>query len=65
MSSTELRRRQQEVERLLDRLRRLVREHRELERRAADAAALAANREETERVRWRIATVVKSTAPAL
>lgn len=64
MSCSELQRRQAEVERLLDRLRRLVREQRELEERAAGAGALEANREEAERVRWRIAKVVKTASPA-
>lgn len=48
------------MERLLDDLRRLVREGRELEQEAA-GAALDANREEAERLRWRLATMVKST----
>lgn len=65
MPWTELRRSQEEVERLLDDLRRLVAEEQELEQnKAAGAADLDANREEAERVRWRIASVVRATAPA-
>lgn len=64
MSCTELRRRQEEVERLLDALRRLVAEERALEHGAGGAAVLEANHEEAERLRWQIATVVRSTAPA-
>jgi len=61
MTCTEFGRRQAEVERLLDDLRRLVREGRELEQEAAGTAALDANREMTERLRSRLANVVKST----
>jgi hypothetical protein len=63
MGGTEFGRRQAEVERLLDELRRLVREGRELEQEAAGTAALDANREKTERLRLRLANVVKSTLP--
>jgi hypothetical protein len=53
----------EDVERLLERLRRLVRERRELEEQAVGSAALEANLNETERVRWRVAVAVKLTAP--
>ena len=54
---------QEDVERLLERLRRLVREQKELEERAHGAAALEANRDETELVRWKVAAAVKDSAP--
>jgi hypothetical protein len=54
---------QEDVERLLERLRRLVRERRELEEQAVDSAALEANRDETERVRGKVAAAVKLNVP--
>jgi hypothetical protein len=50
---------------LLDRLRGLVREQRALELAADNAAAVEANRRETERVRWKVAAIVKATTPSL
>lgn len=64
MPCTEFRRSQEEVERLLDDLRRLVAEAQEVQQnKAAGSADLDANREEAERVRWRIASVLRATAP--
>jgi hypothetical protein len=59
---TEFRWRQQKVERLLADLRRVVIEERALEHEADGAAALEAKCEEAERLRWKIATAVKSAA---
>ena len=65
MPCTEFRRSQEKVERLLDDLRRLVAEEQKLQHdKAARAADLDANREQAERVRWRIASVVRASAPA-
>jgi hypothetical protein len=55
--------RQEDVERLLERLRRLVREQKELEERAGQGAVLEAKREESERVRWEVAAAVRLNVP--
>jgi hypothetical protein len=64
-SSAEVRWRQREVDPLLERLRRLVREQLELRRETFAPAALDAKRMETERVRWKVAAAVKRNAPTL
>jgi hypothetical protein len=55
-------RRHDEVELLLERLRRLVRQQKKLEARAPGGAALAVNRREAEHVRWQVAVAVKRGA---
>lgn len=54
--------REAEIERLFDRLRRLVRDRRKLENGAAASAGLEKHLAAEERLRWQIAAAVKRTA---
>jgi hypothetical protein len=65
ISWADIRWRQREVDWLLERLRGLVRERRALERLAGNAGALEANRQETERIRWKVSAMVKANLPRL